>query len=131
MKIKQGSKIIKSAAEIVFRTVSLYLTSRKMPEADIAGYHLTHNGKYIVFDTGADSPAGEIRCVSRSVRDNKMFISFYSKSAFDKNMYAEYIFPVKLPEQCDEIYVYRENGYSLDLYKDKISGIWLRSSENI
>ena len=127
MKIKKGGKKIKSAAEFVFRAISLYLTSKKMPDADIVSYHITHNGRYIVFDTGIDASAGEIRCISKIVREDKMFISFYSKSALDKSVKGEYIFPVKLPEKCNEIYLYRgKDNYQPVVYKDKYSGKWMR-----
>ncbi len=128
MKIKASGKKIKSAAEFVFKAISLYLTSKKMPDAEIVSYHITHNGRYLVINTGIDAPAGEIRCISKSVREDKMFISFYSKSALDKGTKEEYIFPVKLPENCNEIYLYKgKDNYQMSLYKDKDSGKWMRA----
>ena len=128
MNIPAKNNTIVSAAKVALKAASLYLTSKKMSDVKLAGYYVTHNDRYMVFDTGADALCGQIRCISKSVRENKMFISFYSLPSIDKASRGEYIFPVNLPLECDEIYMYSgDEGYQLTLKKNKLHNIWVKA----
>lgn len=127
MKIPKKNNKITSAVEVIIKAVAMCLTSKKVP-VTLAGHHLAHNDGYMVLDTGIDAPSGYIRYMSKSIRENRMYISFYSTSALNKTENAEYLFPVKLPADCNEIYMYQgEENYKLTFLKDAKTGKWCKA----
>lgn len=113
---------------VIVLLAGFYLsTGGKCGAVYMTDFTVTEDGSVIVLEAGVAASAGYLRTAETRADGNILKVTFYRTFGINNPIGSWNLFPLDLPENCNEIHIWRDDGEFVKILEKNTDGEWVES----